>query len=309
VTDVSVVVATTGTTPVLDLCAAALARNTLRPRELVLVDGSPDGAGARLEAALSGSGVELNHLVVPRCGVSRARNRGIAAARCDLLAFTDDDCVPADEWLAALVTALEERRAGAASGRVLPLPDDRPGRVAVSSRTDERARVLDASSGASPWEAGTGGNLLLTRRALEVAGGFDEAFGPGARFRAAEDVHLLERLLATGATIAYAPAAVVYHETKTPSGRLRRRLPYGYGLGAAVASAGPGRRATLARRFLAMQARLAASGARGRSGRRVVEPLLGLAGFGAGAAVVTAERLARTARGETRRDAPPPGPR
>jgi len=144
VTDVSVVVATTGTTPVLDLCAAALARNTLRPRELVLVDGSPDGAGARLEAALSGSGVELNHLVVPRCGVSRARNRGIAAARCDLLAFTDDDCVPADEWLAALVTALEERRAGDLPRQLDPHRDGARRDEAVAAELAAVLRVAEA---------------------------------------------------------------------------------------------------------------------------------------------------------------------
>jgi GT2 family glycosyltransferase len=283
--EISVIVVTLGRTPLLERCVRAVASGTLRPRELVVVDQGPPGLKPKLEEWLAGSAVALEHLDVPPMGVSRARNIGAEAAAAGQLAFTDDDCVPDGEWLAALAEAVEATPADGASGRVLPLEDDRPGRIGVSSRTDMRARSFRGGGDTLPWEVGTGGNLLVRRTVFERAGGFDEEFGPGARFRAAEDVQLLERLLSAGATLAYTPRAVVHHERKTRSDRLRRRLPYGFGLGALVARAARDRRSLLARRYLLMQARLAASGLRSGSPRRSLEPVLSSLGFLAGLGV------------------------
>lgn len=277
--EIAVVVVTLGGTPLLERCVRAVGGGALRPRRLVVVDQGAAGLEPRLREWLKGSGVELEHLAVAPMGVSRARNAGVAAAAEDHLAFTDDDCVPDPDWLAALAHAVEQATADGASGRVLPLEDDRPGRIAVSSRTDMRPRVFRPDGGEAPWEVGTGGNLLLRRAIFDRVGGFDEEFGPGARFRAAEDVELLERLLRAGATLAYTPRAVVHHEMKTRSDRLRRRVPYGYGLGAAAARAARGRRSLIAGRYLRMQARMAGAGLRSGSPRRGVEPLLATVGF------------------------------
>ena len=43
---------------------------------------------------------------------------------------------------------------------------------------------------------------------------------------------LFYRLLRAGARIRYEPACVVHHERQTRRGRLARRFPYGYGMGA-----------------------------------------------------------------------------
>ena len=279
---ISVVVVTLGENALLERCVRAVSSGALRPRDLIVVDQGPPGLERSLREWLSGSGVELAHLEAPRMGVSRARNLGAEVAAGDHIAFTDDDCVPDREWLAALADAVEATPADGASGRVLPLEDDRPGRIGVSSRTDMRARSFRGGGDTLPWEVGTGGNLLVRRTVFERAGGFDEEFGPGARFRAAEDVQLLERLLSAGATLAYTPRAVVHHERKTRSDRLRRRLPYGFGLGALVARAARDRRSLLARRYLLMQARLAGSGLRSGSPRRSLEPVLSSLGFVAG---------------------------
>jgi GT2 family glycosyltransferase len=278
---ISVVVVTRGESALLERCVAAAADGTLAPAEILVVDQG---------RACSPLPPPARRLHVEAMGVSRARNLGAREAVGGLLAFTDDDCVPEPDWLAALARAVDEHNAIAATGRVLPLPDDRPGLVAVSSRTDTQLRVFVADGTPPPWEVGTGGNLLVDRETFVAVGGFDEALGPGTRFPAAEDIDLLERLLATGGRIVYTPEAVVLHEMKTARGRLKRRLPYGYGLGAAVGRAPRRRRLLLVRRFAAMQVRMAASGARRLSPRRVIEPLLGLAGFAAGLAAVRLRR-------------------
>jgi GT2 family glycosyltransferase len=278
---ISVVVVTRGESVLLGRCVEAAADGTLAPAEILVVDQG------RARSPLPPLARRLH---VEAMGVSRARNIGAREAVGGLLAFTDDDCVPEADWLAALARAVEEHDAIAATGRVLPLPDDLPGLVAVSSRTDPRLRVFAASGAPTPWEVGTGGNLLVDRETFRAVGGFDEALGPGTRFPAAEDIDLLERLLATGGRIVYTPDAVVLHEMKAARGRLKRRLPYGYGLGAAVGRAPRRRRVLLVRRFAAMQVRMAASGARRLSPRRVLEPLLGLAGFAAGLVAVRRRR-------------------
>ncbi|WP_416969363.1 glycosyltransferase family 2 protein [Streptomyces sp. 4F14] len=72
--------------------------------EIVLVlDGCPRYGW------LTGDDPDLRVIVLPqRQGIARARNRGIAASRGDLLAFLDDDCVPASAWLDELLRMSRE---------------------------------------------------------------------------------------------------------------------------------------------------------------------------------------------------------
>lgn len=275
---ISVVVVTLGHSSVFERCLAALETGFRKPDELVVVDQSGERLAHVLERA---SGTRLRRVRASGLGISRARNLGAEAALGDALAFTDDDCVPDETWLAALAASDGD----AATGRILPLDDDRDGLVAVSSRTSPKHRRFHGAGDDVPWEAGSGGNLLVRRELFERLGGFDARFGPGAQYRAAEDVEFLERILRSGATIVYTPEAVVYHERKRRSERLRRRIPYGFGMGAAVAAAGAGRRSFLASRYLGMQFRAAGAGAKRLSPVRVAEPLLSAAGFAAGMAL------------------------
>jgi beta-1,4-mannosyltransferase len=74
------------------------------PFEVIVVDnGSSDDLPA---VAGRHSGIRLLH--EGRQGSYAARNTGVAAARGAVLAFTDADCIPAADWLASGVAALEE---------------------------------------------------------------------------------------------------------------------------------------------------------------------------------------------------------
>jgi len=272
---ISVVVVTLGSSTVFARCVSAIASGSRPADELVVVDQSPQGVGEQVESLLADAPTTFRHLRSSGLGTSRARNVGAAATSGDSVAFTDDDCVPDPDWLAALSAA----QADVATGRVLPLGDERPGFVAVSSRTSTHRLSLRGAGRHVPWDLGTGGNILVKRAVFERVGGFDERFGPGAPFRAAEDVQLLERLLVSGAAMVYAPDAVVYHERKRRSDRLRRRVSYGIGMGAAVASASGPRRRFLASRYLGMQFRALGSGTKALSPGKMAEPVLSTAGF------------------------------
>jgi GT2 family glycosyltransferase len=293
---VSVVVVTAGRPEAVTRCVDAIAAAALGPAEVVVVDSSPSELSPVLDDRYPPGAFSLRHLRVPRMGVSRARNMGAAQAGGDWVAFTDDDCVPSPQWLQELIRALQAASADGATGAVLPLPDERQGVVAVSSRADPTARVFSAADGRPPWEIGTGGNLLLSKALFERAGGFDLDFGPGGRYRAAEDVELLDRVVRLGAAIAYEPRAVVFHEMKTAKEKMGRRYPYGYGIGALVAvRAGSGAR-RLATGYGRMQAQSIARGVRRMSPRHVAEPVLGSVGFAAGFCRGLADTRRRSSR-------------
>jgi GT2 family glycosyltransferase len=174
------------------LCAALerqLAGTPSLPAEVVLVfDGCPPYEWFA-ESALYRV-VALKHQI----GIARARNAGIASTRGEIVAFLDDDAVPADGWLAALVEGLRSYPEAAAFG----------GRVVGSDRVNVYAQLRDQvyyreTFGlwyVDPGGVGdlvgppyvNGGNSAYRRAALTNSDGFDP------RLPAYSDVELGRRL-------------------------------------------------------------------------------------------------------------------
>ena len=215
--------------PVLLEGAVAAAQAACRDGdELVVVDSASRDAMAVARVA-ERAGARLVRCSEP--GVSRARNAGARETSAPVVAFTDDDCRPQPDWTAALDDAFSESGVGLVTGRVVP---DHPGGRALSVHLDERPRPLSAED--DPASAGSGANMAVSRAAFEAVCGFDEEFGPGARFPAAEDHELVWRLLRSGFGGRYVPDAVVVHEQwRGLGGFLRANYRYGVGSGALAA--------------------------------------------------------------------------
>jgi glycosyltransferase involved in cell wall biosynthesis len=197
----------------------------------VIVD-SASRHPAAIEHIAARAGVRLVRCAAP--GVSRARNAGAAATSAPMLAFTDDDCRPQPGWTAALDRAFVDPRVGLVTGRILP---DRTGGRVVSVVLDDQPRDLRA--GDDPASAGSGANMAFRRDAFTAVGGFDDEFGPGARFRAAEDHELFWRVLRAGWLGRFTPDAVVVHEQWRSLGAfLAANVGYGFGSGALAAKVG-----------------------------------------------------------------------
>jgi glycosyltransferase involved in cell wall biosynthesis len=176
------------------------------PWEVVIVDNGSKDETQDVIKNFSGS-LLLKTVVEPQAGLGRARNRGWTTAQGDIVAFTDDDCYPAQDFLSSVVRCFEEdRRLGFIGGRILLHdPDDYP----ITIQEKACRQVI------SPGEflrAGLiqGANFACRRRALESVGGFDQRFGAGALF-ACEDIDLMARMLARGWPGAYEPRLLVYH--------------------------------------------------------------------------------------------------
>ena len=183
---------------------------------LVIDNASTDHTSSVLAGIVEGAPrIETRYVLEDRQGVAHARNRGIAEARGEWLAFFDDDQIADVDWLVQLLAAADDRQTLCVGGSVkLLLPDgyDEP----LSSVCRVLLSESPAGSGACPYRGsrtpGTG-NLLVRRTLVSTLGGFDTGATMGG-----EDTDLFRRIRAEGVVAWYEPRAVIYH--RVPSERL-----------------------------------------------------------------------------------------
>ncbi len=178
---------------------AALRSQTLpseRFEVIVVDDGSGDATRAVLEQEASRGVLRLRtrHHDRPR-GPAAARNSGWRMAAAPLVAFTDDDCVPAPTWLLAGVGAAAAHPAAIIQGRTEP----------ASPLAGLTARSISIDSLTPSFETC---NVFYPRRLLDSLGGFDEAFGPEL---GGEDTELAWRAIDGGGRVVFEPEALVRH--------------------------------------------------------------------------------------------------
>jgi glycosyltransferase involved in cell wall biosynthesis len=82
-------------------CLAALAAQTRRPDRVLVVLRSDDAAAQEVLDAAPG-GLVPERVLVGRPGQVAALNAGLERVREDVVAITDDDCVPRPDWLARI---------------------------------------------------------------------------------------------------------------------------------------------------------------------------------------------------------------
>jgi glycosyltransferase involved in cell wall biosynthesis len=210
-------------TALLRACVDSILAGLRRPDEIfVVVDRNPP-LRAELAASLP---APVRVLACERGGLSEARNAGVRAARCDVVAFVDDDATVDREWLVELLQVLERvEHVVGVGGPVTP-------RWGADPRwlPEELLWVVGCTYRGHPEEAGPirnpiGCNMAFRRRELVALGGFARDFGKqGNALETCDETELslrLERALGPG-RIRYAPAARVHHFV--PPARISWRL-------------------------------------------------------------------------------------
>ncbi|MEX1317864.1 MAG: glycosyltransferase family 2 protein [Synechococcaceae cyanobacterium] len=201
----SVVIPTYNRLPILRKCLAALEVQQLAEPvssfEVVLVDdGSSDDTVAWIEAHRA----DLPHVRLIRQehgGPAQGRNRGVAAARGDVVVFIDSDLVVRPDFLVRHARALRadwalhNDRLSFTYGAVINTAN-------FDDPTAERHKLRDLS-----WAYFATGNVAIERELLERAGLFDTAFS----LYGWEDLELGERLRRLGVRLIRCPEAVGYH--------------------------------------------------------------------------------------------------
>lgn len=200
---ISVVVPTYRRPELLRQCLIALQSQTLAPDryEIIVVDDGLDGATQReVESWMKpAGGPAIRYLTTPaaQSGPAAARNIGWRAASGEIIAFTDDDCRPSRQWLAAGRAAFADPQLSGAWGRIIvPLSED-PTDHERNTAGLERAPCATA-------------NCFYRKQALALVGGFDEQFTAAW----SEDSDLQFALLEQKQKLVAAPDAVVVHPVR-----------------------------------------------------------------------------------------------
>jgi glycosyltransferase involved in cell wall biosynthesis len=217
---VTVVVPVCNGASTLEACLTALeAQDYPRDRYDVLVvdNGSTDGT-VRIAQRI---GAQVRFETRTRSSYA-ARNRGLACARGEWVAFTDADCVPARDWLTKLMAETADPSVGGVAGRVVAHQPS-----TVLERFAERRRQVsqDASMACRFLPYAITANVAYRRSVLEALGGFDERLTSGG------DADLAWRLQQSGrGTLRFNRDAVVAHKHRDRLGALiRQHRLYGYG--------------------------------------------------------------------------------
>jgi GT2 family glycosyltransferase len=248
----------------LDACLASLARLEYPDYEVIVVDNRRAGSPP----------VELEHTTVvaePQPGISAARNRGLAIATGEIIAFTDDDVVVDPKWLLAIALRFREHPEEACvTGLAMPGEVETPAQQELEEyyggfgprhyepvshrmrsprgwRNLLRPATVDAVgvdgtvrrsfSLYATGSFGLGANMAFRADALRRMGGFDRRLGTGTPCRGGEDLAMFARLAWRGVAIGFEPAAIVHHTHRRDTEALERQVEgNGLGYGALLAA-------------------------------------------------------------------------
>ena len=189
--------------------------------ELLLVDNASTDDTKQVAERFHG---RLRYLFEPLPGLSRARNAGLHAAQGEIIVFTDDDVLVADDWL----DEIHREFAGdpglmMLGGRVLPAREGlQP--VAIFPLGERREFVFPSGGGVA-----MGANMAFRREVFDRVGLFDVRLGAGTFLAGGEDIELFYRALRAGFKFVYAPNVLVHHDHDRETLAQACRLNYGYG--------------------------------------------------------------------------------
>lgn len=216
---VSVVVSTYGRAGFLPALFASLEAQTVPSDsfELIVVDdASTDGTWETLADLMAATRLPARALrLACNSGQGAGRNHGLAVARGEVVAFTDDDCLPSSQWLERLTDPFDAAtgagRAVVVQGQTRAWPDD-------ADEAGAWARTVWVLRPTWLFETC---NVAYRRHDLDGVGGFptgrDAPIGAHGRI-VGEDAIAGWRVIESGAELVFAPDALVHH----------RHLPAGF---------------------------------------------------------------------------------
>jgi glycosyltransferase involved in cell wall biosynthesis len=289
----TVLVCTHNRADVLPAALESLEHQTLPASEfevLVIDNASTDATKRVVEEQLARTKIDLRYVHEPKLGLCVARNRGVAEAKGELIAFLDDDARAEPGWLAALVTVHEETKAPVVGGIIRPDWQVQPPGWFFPALM-KYLIVLDLGPQRRPVEKIPffyGTNMAFHRSIFEKLGTFrTDLDRVGTILAGGGDTEMCLRVHRAGMPLMYEPGAVVHHQI--PASRLqpeffRTRFYYSG-------------RARAAHTVEPLPVRIAMACVLG-GGALALAPFIGLARLaGQTAAALQLERLAFTAAG------------
>lgn len=153
--------------------------------------------------------LQLTYIRSKTKGKCTAANLALRHIKTEYVVMLDDDCAVTPGWSEALIDAMiTNEKVAIVYGTVAPAFTCPGGFIPeyIVPRELEIANWLQKCRA-----RGIGANCAFRRSYVMAMGGFNEAFGPGSRFRSCSDGELSLRCLSSGFHIIETPASTVIH--------------------------------------------------------------------------------------------------
>src|SRR3989440_637041 len=196
---VSVIVCSYNGGHTLAACLDSLGKLNYPNYEVILVDdGSTDDT-----AYVAAQFPSVRYIHQSNHGLSHARNTGAAAAKGEVLAYTDSDCMADVDWLYHLIGTLVSGDYSGVGGPNITPPARNWIQACVAAAPGGPNHVLLTDTVA---EHIPGCNMAFYRWAFQGVGGFDPEYR-----KAGDDVDFCWRIQQAGWVISFSPTAIVWH--------------------------------------------------------------------------------------------------
>jgi glycosyltransferase involved in cell wall biosynthesis len=179
--------------------------------DLTVIDQSTTEATRRVVEPLAAADPRLRYVHVDEAGLSRAYNNGIGRTDGEILAFTDDDCIVAPDWLASIAKAFASEPDGELLyGQVLAAGTAADDMVKTPVLEIHDPQRLSRKDGFQVF--GMGANFAARRSLFRTVGGFDTVLGGGGALRSSQDFDLAYRAYRGGRVILLRPDVALRHD-------------------------------------------------------------------------------------------------
>ncbi|HEU4685409.1 MAG TPA: FkbM family methyltransferase [Nitrospira sp.] len=201
-------------------CLAELANTTEGLAwELIVVDNHSTDETPAFLSSLQGDVRILRNQ--DNLGFAKACNQGAQVARGRYLVFLNNDTIPLNGWLNAMLNEVKEHPDVGVVGSKLLFPDNTVQHAGIVFRRSglcpyHAYRRFPADSPAvnrrREFQAVTAACMLVRQEAFKKVGGFDEEFRNGF-----EDIDFCLKIRSLGLRVVYQPRSALYHlESQTP---------------------------------------------------------------------------------------------
>ena len=208
---ISVCIPTFKRPALLDRCLEALQNQELRgfSYSIVVVDNDVEESGREVvDRWRDRSSVRLRYEVEPVQNISLTRNRALANARGDFIAFIDDDEFPEPNWLGEMFEACWKLSADGVLGPVVPHYEGTPPKWLVKSGLCAR-KSFKTGARLNNLRDMRSGNLLFRR---DISDGEPMPFDPRFGLTGGEDTDFFERMMKKGRQFVWCNEGVVREE-------------------------------------------------------------------------------------------------